>query len=477
VPDLRHELWFGAALPPDAARHEAVLAVVALADDLGLDLVGVQDHPYQPGFLDAWTLLSYVAARTRRVRLFPDVANVPLRPPAVLARSAAALDLLSGGRVELGLGAGYFLDAIASVGGPRRSMAEHVEALEEAIAVIRALWTPGGPVRFGGRWYRLDGARPGPPPAHPIGIWLGAYRRRMLELTGRAADGWVPSLGYASPEDLGRMSRTIDAAAEAAGRDPAAIRRAFNVSGAFGSATAGFLQGPPADWAEQLTGLALEHGMSVFILGTGPEAVDDLRRFAEEVAPAVREAVARERERPEPAAGQRPARVEARPAAGGVGREGQETLLAIHEHLRQELARLRDVIQEVAQGRASAALARSYLARMTMRQNYWTLGAFCAAYCRVVSVHHAIEDEHLFPDLRAADQALGPILERLREEHEGIAGVLEEVDAALVAAIEDESRLDETRRAVDRLSSVLLAHLEHEEGQLLEPIGRLGIRV
>jgi len=469
VTDYGHDLLFGAALPPDAGGREAVLASVALAEDAGLDLVGFQDHPYQPGFLDMWTLLSYVAARTRRVRLFPDVANVALRPPAVLARSAAALDLLSGGRVELGLGAGYFLDAIESVGGPRRTMAEHVDALAEAIAVVRALWTPGPPVTLPGRYHSLREARPGPVPAHPIGIWLGAYKRRMLTLTGRAADGWVPSLGYASPEDLGPMSRTIDAAAEEAGRDPAAIRRAFNVSGAFSAASGGFLKGPPRDWAEQLAGLTLAHGTSVFILGATPGESDDLRRFAEEVAPAVREIVDRERERP----GERVA--PAVPVAG-VGAEGARALVAIHDHLRQQLAQLRSVLAEVAAGMTSPVEARSYLSRMTIRQNEWTLGAFCAAYCRVVSVHHAIEDESMFPDLKAADQALAPVLARLRHEHEGIAELLQDVDAALVAMIEDE-RLDRTREAVDRLSDVLLAHLRYEEDQLLEPIGRLSIRV
>src|SRR5215471_4297489 len=104
--DLGHELLFGAALPPDAADHRAVVDVVLTAERLGLDLAGFQDHPYQPGFLDAWTLLSYLAARTERILLLPDVLNVPLRPPAVLARSAAALAILSGGRLVLGLGAG-----------------------------------------------------------------------------------------------------------------------------------------------------------------------------------------------------------------------------------------------------------------------------------------------------------------------------------------------------------------------------------
>ncbi len=501
--DYHHDLLFGAFLLPNARDQQAVVAAAETADDLGLDIVAFQDHPYQPAFLDVWTLLSYVAARTKRIRLFPDVANVPLRPPAVLARSAAALDILSGGRVELGLGAGGFLDAIVSMGGPRRSVSEHVEALAEAITVIRSLWRPGPPVHFKGSYYFLEGARPGPVPPHPIGIWLGAYKRRMLQLTGRTADGWIPSLGYAAPEDLRRMNLTIDSAAQDAGRDPAEIRRALNISGTFGPPVSGFLNGPATEWAEQLAELALLDGMSTFILGSGPEIAADLRRFAEEVVPAVREAVSRERQRrsalpptgpaspavsaagPQPTA-DRPAREAAREAErlvsqeepiSGVGRAGQQMLLAVHEHLRLELAKLREVITEVAEGRASAAQARSYLNQMTMRQNYWTLGAFCAAYCRVVSVHHAIEDQQMFADLRAADQSLGPILERLRHEHEGIARVLAEVDAALVAMVDDENRLSDTQAAVDHLADLLLAHLRDEEKQLLEPIGRLGIRI
>ena len=160
-----------------------------------------------------------------------------------------------------------------------------------------------------------------------------------------------------------------------------------------------------------------------------------------------------------------------------VGRAGQEMLLAIHQHLRQELSRLQDVIMEVRTGRSTAAEARSYLNTMTMRQNYWTLGAFCAAYCRVVSMHHAIEDQQLFRDLEEADQSLGSVLARLKREHEGIAEVLREVDAALVAMVADEQRLDETQTAVDHLSDALLAHLKYEEEQLLEPIGRLAIRI
>jgi alkanesulfonate monooxygenase SsuD/methylene tetrahydromethanopterin reductase-like flavin-dependent oxidoreductase (luciferase family) len=497
--DYGHDLLFGASVAPDARQHEHVLALALAAEDFDLDLLTFQDHPYQPGFLDTWTLLSYLAARTRRIGLAPNVANVPLRPPAVLARSAAALDILSDGRVELGLGAGYFLDAIASMGGPRRTPGQHVDALEEAIAVIRSLWTPGQPVHLDGRYYRLDGARPGPFPAHRISIWVGAYRRRMLELTARAGDGWVPSLPYAPPEALGDMTRTLDAAAQDTGRDPAEIRRIYNIAGSFGRRPSGYLQGPSKLWVEQLTELVLEHGMGTFILGPGEDAIGDLRRFAEEVAPAVREAVARERARlpaGAPAAPSGAASAEAvedqaaRVAAqetrrlvdeeepiSAAGRAGQQTLLAVHAHLREELERLREVVEQVAEGRATASQARSHLNQMTMRQNYWTVGAFCASYCRVVATHHAIEDSVMFCDLVSGDASLGPVIEALEQEHQRIAGVLDEIDEAFVAMISDDARLDEARRAVDRLRDLLLVHLDFEEDQLLEPIGRLAIHV
>jgi hypothetical protein len=488
--DYGHDLQFGAFLAPEAAQHEGILALTDLAEDLGLDLVAFQDHPYQPNFLDMWTLLSYLGARTRRIRLVPDVANVPLRNPAVLARSAAALDILTGGRVELGLGAGYFLDAVASMGGPRLSPAQSVDALAEAITVIRHLWTPGPPVDFEGSYYRLDGARPGPPAPHPIGIWVGAYKRRMLELTARLADGWVPTSSYASPEQLRAMTSTLDAAAEAAGRDPGEIRRVYNVMGSFAGTGADFLQGPPGVWAEQLTELVLRYGVSGFVLGPGADAVTDLRRFAEEVAPAVRDAVAKERANPVPdepaealdapsrhAVGEAERLVTEEEPVSAVGRAGQQTLLAVHAHLRQELERLREVVDEVARGRMTAAAARSHVHHMTMRQNYWTLGAFCSAYCRVVTVHHAIEDERMFADLRAADSGLGPVLDRLGAEHEVIARMLTEVDATLVTLMADESSLDAVRETLDRFGEALLTHLAAEEDLLLGPIGRLSIEV
>jgi alkanesulfonate monooxygenase SsuD/methylene tetrahydromethanopterin reductase-like flavin-dependent oxidoreductase (luciferase family) len=289
--DYGHPIEFGLFITPTAERITQVLELAELAEALGLDLVAIQDHPYQRRFLDTWTLLSAIGARTRSIRLAPDVTCLPLRPPVMLAKSAASLDLITEGRVELGLGAGAFWDAIAGAGGPRRTPKQAVNALVEAIAILRGMWA-GGPFTFRGEHYQVPGTKAGPVPAHPIGIWLGAYGPRMLRLTGQLADGWLPSLGSRDPAELGAMNAQIDEAAAGAGRDPRAVRRLVNIHGSFGD-RAELLQGSTADWAEQLADLALAFGMSSFILAT--DDPDQARRYAEEVAPRVRELVTAER--------------------------------------------------------------------------------------------------------------------------------------------------------------------------------------
>ena len=141
MPDYRQPLEFGSFLTPSAGDPARVVDLALVSERAGLDLVTIQDHPYQSRFLDTWTLLSWIAARTTTVTVAPNVANLPLRGPVILARSAASLDRLSGGRVELGLGSGAFWDAVAANGGPRRSAGQAVTALADAIAVIRALWS------------------------------------------------------------------------------------------------------------------------------------------------------------------------------------------------------------------------------------------------------------------------------------------------------------------------------------------------
>jgi len=185
VPDHGHAVEVGVFVTPDAAHPERVVELARVAEVAGLDLLTVQDHPYQARHLDALTLLAVVAASTSTLRVAPNVANLPLRPPAVLAQAVASLDLLSGGRVELGLGAGAFWDPIVAAGGPRLTPGESVDALEEAVAVLRAMWAGEGTVRVDGTHHRVHGLHAGPAPAHRVGIWLGAYKPRMLRVTGR----------------------------------------------------------------------------------------------------------------------------------------------------------------------------------------------------------------------------------------------------------------------------------------------------
>jgi alkanesulfonate monooxygenase SsuD/methylene tetrahydromethanopterin reductase-like flavin-dependent oxidoreductase (luciferase family) len=277
---------FGVFITPSAADPRGVVELAVRAEAAGLDVVTFQDHPYQPRFLDTWTLLSFVAARTERIRIAPNVLNVPLRPPAVLARAAASLDLLSGGRLALGLGAGGFWDAIVAMGAPRLTTGESVTALGEAIEVIRELWRTDarGGVFLDGQFHRVHGAKRGPAPASDVPIWIGAYKPRMLALTGRAADGWLPSLGFLQPGDLARGNAAIDEAARAAGREPRDIRRLLNV-GPIGADSGGEV--------ERLTALVVEERVETFIVTADDAGAID--RLGADIAPAVRAAVERER--------------------------------------------------------------------------------------------------------------------------------------------------------------------------------------
>jgi alkanesulfonate monooxygenase SsuD/methylene tetrahydromethanopterin reductase-like flavin-dependent oxidoreductase (luciferase family) len=373
-----------------------------------------------------------------------------------------------------------------------------VDALSEAIDVIRATWAAdSGPITYEGEHYRLDGARPGPPPAHDVEIWLGAYKPRMLALTGSKADGWLPSTGYLEVTDIPAMNAAIDAAATAAGRRPEDIRRMLNI-------TAGLAE------AEPLAELTLTTGMSTYILSVS--SPDEVRRFAEEVAPAVRELVTAGRGRPgaEPDAAAPPAAA-AVPEAGSFAatptpddgprlsdeqawdestrpsappldpgrrytRDEQAAgrhLIDVHDALRGELTRLRDLIDQVGRGTTDPAAVRSFITRMTIRQNNWTLGTFCESYCHVITNHHTLEDRSVFPHLRRGDPGLEAVLDRLAEEHEVIADLLERIDAALVDLVSGEG-IDGVRASVDLLTDALLSHFSYEERELVEPLARLG---
>ena len=284
--DYGREVQFGVFVIPATMNPTRALDVASIADEVGFDLIGVQDHPYQWRFFDTMTLLTAMAMRTHRITLFPDVASLPMRPPAVLAKAAASLDVLGGGRFELGLGAGGFWDAIKAMGGSVRTPGESVSALEDAIHVTRLMWSGERNLKFDGRFYQLSGVNAGPKPAHDMGIWIGGYKPRMLGITGRLADGWVPSLGYLKPDDLTNANERIDEAAQGAGREPRSVRRVLNY-------------GYPIDAgaADALAALVLEHGMDSFLISEdGEDTREHLTRFMSEVAPRVREKVAEARE-------------------------------------------------------------------------------------------------------------------------------------------------------------------------------------
>lgn len=292
MPDYRRPLEFGISLSPDADDTAAIFDAAKLADRLGLQFIGIQDHPYQRRFLDTMSLLAALAATTEHLRVFPDVACLPLRHPVMLAKQAASIDIMSGGRFELGLGAGAFWEAIAAMGGPTRSPGEALRSLEEAIAVARLVWSDQRGIRFDGAHYQVSGLHGGPVPAHPIEIWLGVGGPRALNLLGRVADGWIPSIGRLAPADLDALHALIDEGAREAGREPAAIRRLANVPGEINDGPGGgYLEGPQDQWIDQATALATEHGVDTFIFWPKGDPLDQVGRYAE-LVPAIRDAVA-----------------------------------------------------------------------------------------------------------------------------------------------------------------------------------------
>jgi alkanesulfonate monooxygenase SsuD/methylene tetrahydromethanopterin reductase-like flavin-dependent oxidoreductase (luciferase family) len=281
----RPPLAFGISITPYAEQYREIVQQVLAAERSGLELVGIQDHPYQRRFLDTFALIGDLLARTSRVRMFPDVASLPMRPPAMIAKAASSLDLMSGGRFELGLGAGAFWDAVAGMGGVVRQRGDVLPALEEAIDIIRSALDVGPErrvVRGPGPYYPISGYPPGPAPAHRIEIWVGAMKAGALRLIGRKADGWIPGGGISRIAEFPRLSRLIDDAAAEAGRDERSIRRIANVGG----------ERDGRELIDLLAHLAGELHFDSFIFWPSDRGAAEIERFATEVVPAVREAVA-----------------------------------------------------------------------------------------------------------------------------------------------------------------------------------------
>jgi hypothetical protein len=151
-------------------------------------------------------------------------------------------------------------------------------------------------------------------------------------------------------------------------------------------------------------------------------------------------------------------------------------LVEIHDHLRSELTRLHGLIEEVRRGVLTAGEARSEVHAMSLRQNNWTLGAYCQSYCGFVNGHHSLEDASVFPHLRRAEPAAAPVLDRLSDEHVVIHHALDDVDRVLVALVRDadDTALDAVETALQTLGDRLLSHLAYEERELRGPLSRHG---
>jgi alkanesulfonate monooxygenase SsuD/methylene tetrahydromethanopterin reductase-like flavin-dependent oxidoreductase (luciferase family) len=294
--DYGHPITFGLSLYPSLDQLAETRRLAEAADVGGLDYLAIQDHAYNPEFLDAWTLITYLAAETERIAFVPDVADLQLRPPTILAKAAASLSVLSGGRIVLGVGGGASAGGIAAMGGPSRSTSEMVAFTEEALQVMRKALA-GGVVEFRSDQHAIEGYEAGPVPPSTVPLWLGSNGPRMLAVTGRASDGWVSPLStYVPPSAVPSRQQLIDDAARSAGRDPSAVRRIYNVVGAIGPARGGpGLTGDAETWTTTLTDWSVDLGFDTFIFWPMTSPLAQLEVFAREVAPAVRRRVAERR--------------------------------------------------------------------------------------------------------------------------------------------------------------------------------------
>jgi alkanesulfonate monooxygenase SsuD/methylene tetrahydromethanopterin reductase-like flavin-dependent oxidoreductase (luciferase family) len=292
------EVEFATGVP--GRDFQEALAVAQAAETAGFTSVSFADRPFDP-VMDGWTLATAVAARTERIRLFHTTLNIPYRLPQVIAKEAATLDLISGGRLDLCLGAGGEGNrpAYDSFGLPMPGPGERLQDLRDAIAIIRGLWS-NERFTYEGRVFRVRDANGEPKPAQGlVPIWVGALLPRSLRLTGQLADGFIKNRGWGSIEEVGELNRRVSNAASKAGRDPASIKRILNGAGFVArdaaeaeevrsrlGAAAGGLIGTPEQILETIKTYQ-EAGVTMFLVRfQGPRALEQIKAFGSQVIPA-----------------------------------------------------------------------------------------------------------------------------------------------------------------------------------------------
>jgi probable F420-dependent oxidoreductase len=285
------ELWVGVNVSPSAAPGTDPVADARRAEELGYDFVSVNDHLHGAASRhETWTLLTWIAAATSRIRVAPRVLAVPYRNPAVVAKMAETLQRLSGGRLILGLGGGYADEEFHAFGLDGRTPRDKVDGMEEAIRIARGLWTEPS-FSFRGRLYRTEEAQVEPKPDRPIPVWLGTYGKRALAVTGRLADGWIPTFELAPPERIPAMRERILGAAREAGRDPVQIRCVYNLDIRVDDRPAddpGIVSGSANALVERLRGFLRLGFTAMNFCPAGPDQPEQVERLAREVVPPLR---------------------------------------------------------------------------------------------------------------------------------------------------------------------------------------------
>ena len=293
-------IQFGVNVDP-SHDYQRALRHTRLAEELGFDHALIQDHAYNPGFVETWTLIAALAGATERITVGPNVMTTPLRLPAMIAKEAATLDLISGGRLMLGLGAGAWDARIIGLGGPDlRENGAKFRAFRDTLHIIRGLWESSGePFSHAGEVYTTENVRFGPVPQRRIPIISGSMGPQSLRLTAKLADGISVSTSYVPAERLPWFREQLDAGADAIGRDPAQLRVYYNVMGFIETGKSGMRPRDPSVywgdlewWVERLASIVTDAGVGGFTYWPVAGDYDEqFRLFAEEVVPKVTERI------------------------------------------------------------------------------------------------------------------------------------------------------------------------------------------
>jgi probable F420-dependent oxidoreductase len=298
------------------ARPELMTRFVQRAEALGFDAVTISDHivipkampdnyPYHPEGKFSWqsardyyeplATLAYLAGQTQRLRLGTSVLIIPYRNPIIVAKLVASIDALSGGRVFLGVGTGWWQDEFAALGIPER-FAERGPRTDEYIRIFRNLWNEENP-EFAGQFYRYGNLEFSPKPAQPGGvpIWIGGHTRRALRRVAELGDAWHP-IGLRppaglTPEELGKRRGELHALCEAAGRDPARLPIAFRCPLVFSTRERAPMQGTPAQILDDIATYAAQgvsHITFDLPLADAGALMDAVERVGAEILPKAR---------------------------------------------------------------------------------------------------------------------------------------------------------------------------------------------